>query len=55
MRADARPSLFRREALEAYERPLEADIPELLLPWRNWRIWLVGALIFAAALVWWRF
>lgn len=44
--------LFRREALEVYQRPFEADSPELLLPWRNWWVALAAGLILAAALVW---
>jgi hypothetical protein len=52
MSQDQRNSLFRPEALGFYQRPIEADTPELLLRWRGWCPWLAGALIVAAAVVW---
>jgi hypothetical protein len=44
--------VFRREAMEVYERPLESATPELLIPWRGWCVWLAAALIAAGVLVW---
>lgn len=50
MSPDRTRTLFRRQALEVYQRPIESDVPELLLPWRKWWVVLAAGLIVAAAL-----
>jgi hypothetical protein len=47
-----RKSLFRRIAIDNYERPIELDVPDLLTPWRPGLVLLALALLIAAAAAW---
>ncbi len=47
-----RPNLFRSVAVDAYQGPMDDDVPFVLTPWRPGLLWAAGLIGFCVVVVW---